>query len=82
MHCQWERKPPKLPDEDLATIISNMHRNLVKIAHVVPEMQTERQTDRQTDRQTNKQTYSLHYFATASADEVTINNCAKLQCRA
>jgi len=35
------------PEEDRATDIGNRHKNLVKIARVVPEISS--QTDRQTD---------------------------------
>jgi len=45
-----------------------MHKNLVKIAHVVPEICS--QTDRHIDRQTYIQTYSSQYFATAPASEI------------
>jgi len=44
-----------MPEEDLATDIRNMHKNLVKIAHVVPEISVG-QTD--TDTQTHRQTHS------------------------
>jgi len=37
-------------EEDRATDVGNMHKNLVKIARVVPEISW--QTDRQTHRQT------------------------------
>jgi len=66
MHCQWRRKPPKhpfpwdfvtLPEEDRAT--ANMHKNLVKVASVVPEICW--WTDRRTNRHT--QTCSSQYFA-------------------
>jgi len=53
-----------LPEEDRVTAIGNMHRNLVKIARVVPEISS------RTDRQTHTQTYSLQYFATAPAIEI------------
>jgi len=38
--------------------ICNMHKNLAKIEHVVPEIssRTDRQTHRQTDTQTDRQT--------------------------
>jgi len=56
MHCLWEGKPPKLPlpwdlvtpsEEDRATAIGNMHKKLVKIARVAPEIcwRTDRHTD-------------------------------------
>ena len=58
MHCQLE-KPPKLPlplgillpEENRATATGNMHRNLVKIAHVVPEIcwRTDTHTQTRTD---------------------------------
>ena len=38
-------------EEDRATDTSNMHKNLVKIARVVPEISSH--TDRQTDPQTD-----------------------------
>ena len=53
MHCQWGGKLPKLPlplgilpEEDRATAIRNMHKNLVKIAREVPEIfwRTDRHT--------------------------------------
>jgi len=44
--------------------ISNMHKNLVKIACVIPEISS------RIDRQTDTQTYSLQYFATAPAGVV------------
>ena len=60
MHCQWGRKPPKLPrspwdfvtlpKEHRATVMGNMQKNLVKIARVVAEMSS--RTDRQTDTHT------------------------------
>jgi len=54
-----------LPEEDRATVISNMQK-LVKIARVGSEdMLANRQTDRQTDRHTHTQTCSSQYFATA-----------------
>ena len=45
-------------------------KNLVKIAHVAPEICS--RTDRQTDTETHRQTCSSQYFATAPAGEVTI----------
>jgi len=39
-----------MPEEDRATDIGNMHKNLVKIARVVPDIDT--QTHRKTHRQT------------------------------
>ena len=53
-----------MPEEDRDAAIDNMHQNLVKIAHVVPEIFP------QTDKQTHTQTYSLQYFATALAGKV------------
>jgi len=55
-----------MPEEDRATDIGNMHKNLVKIARVVPKVSS------RTDRQTDRQTYSSQYFATAPAGEVKI----------
>jgi len=48
-----------------------MHKNLVKIARVVPGISS--QTDRHTDTDTNtqKQTYSSQYFT------ILINRCAR-----
>jgi len=42
-------------EEDRVTDIGNMHKNLVKIARVVPEISF----------QTDRQTYSSQYFAAA-----------------
>jgi len=50
------------PDDNRATALGNMYKNLVKIGHVVPEIRS--QTDRQTDKQTNRKTRSLQYSAT------------------
>jgi len=52
-----------MPEEDRAMDIGNAHKNLVKIARVVPEISS--RTDRQTDRQTDKHrhAYSSQYFA-------------------
>jgi len=56
MHRQWG-KTPKLPlpwdfvtqpEEDQATAIGNMHKNLVKITRLVQEISS--QTDRLTDK--------------------------------
>jgi len=52
-----------VPEEDRATDIGNIRKNLVKIARVVPEISW------RTDRQTDGQTYSSQYFATAPASE-------------
>jgi len=49
-----------MPEEGRATDIYNMHKNMVKIARVVPEISS--RTDRHTDRQ-----YRSQYFATAPA---------------
>jgi len=74
MHCEWGRKPPKLPlsfdfviffEEDRATVISNMHK-IVMIAHLVREISW--------PRATHTQTCSSQYFATASAAEVILAN--------
>jgi len=51
-----------MPEEDRATDIGNNHKNLVKIACVVPEISSP--TDRHTDR------HSSQYFATDPAGEV------------
>jgi len=55
-----------MPEEDCATDIGNMHKNLVKIARVIPKISL------RTDRQTHRQTYSSQYFTTAPACEVII----------
>jgi len=54
-----------LPEEDQATAIGNMHKNLVKMARVVAYRRYSRA---QTDRHT--QTCSSQYFATAVAGKV------------
>jgi len=54
-----------VPEEDRATDIGNMHKKLVKIVRVVPEISS------RTDRQTHRHTYSSQYFATALACKVT-----------
>jgi len=65
-HCQWGRKLPKLslplgfrrlPEEDRATAIGNMHRKLVKIARVVPEMSS--RTDKHKHRHAHHNTSQL-----------------------
>jgi len=38
-----------LPEDDRATDIANVHKNLIKIACVVPEISLRTDTDRQTD---------------------------------
>jgi len=53
-----------MPEEDRATDIGNMHKNLVKIARVVPEISS------RTDRHTDRQTYLSQHFATALVGEV------------
>jgi len=49
--------------------ISNMHKNLIKIARVVPEISSlpDRQADRQTDRQTHtyRQTHRRAHYNTS-----------------
>jgi len=45
-----------IPEEDRATDIGNMHKKLVKIVRVVPEMLVDRETDRHTDRHTHHNT--------------------------
>ena len=54
------------PEEERSTDIGNMHKKLVKIALVVPEISS------RTNTQTHRQAYSSQYFATATADEVNI----------
>ena len=53
-----------VPEEDRAADIGNKHKNLVKIARVVPEIFS------RTDRQTHRHTYSSQYFANAPVGEV------------
>jgi len=64
VRCQWEENPQTcpsswdyvtLPLEDRATAIGIMHKDLVKIARVVPEIscRTDRHIDRETERQTD-----------------------------
>ena len=53
-------------EKDRATDTGNMHKNVVKIAHVLPEISCH------TDRQTYRQTYLSQYFATAPVGEVKI----------
>jgi len=62
-----------MSEEDRATDTDNTHKNLVKIALVVPEISCpiDRQTDRHTDTQTHRPAHSLQYFATAPEGEVT-----------
>jgi len=55
-----------LPEEDRATDIGKMLKNLVMIAHVALEICL------RTDRQTDRQTCSSQYLATAPAGEVTV----------
>jgi len=57
-----------MPEEDRATDLGNMHKNLVKIAHVVLEISS--RTDRHTHRDRQIQTYPSQYFATAPAGKV------------
>ena len=47
---------PELSEEDRATAIGNMHKNVVKIGRVVPEISS--RTDKHTDRQTGSSQYS------------------------
>jgi len=47
-----------LPEEDRATTVGSMHKNLVRVARVAPEICW--RTDRRTDRDT--QTHSSQYF--------------------
>jgi len=78
MQCQWGGKNPQncpfpwdfviLPVEDRAMGIGNIHKNLVKIVHVAPDVCL--RTDRQTD--THTQTCSSQYFSTAPTGEVMI----------
>jgi len=53
-----------LLEEDRATAIGNMHKNLLKIARGVPEISC------RTDRQTHRQTHSSQHLATAVAGKV------------
>jgi len=58
-----------MPEGDQATDIGNKHKNLVKIARVVPEIFS--RTDR---RHEDIQTYSSQYFATSPVGEVNITD--------
>ena len=69
VHSPWDCVTP--PEEDRATAIDNMHKNLVKITRVSGDMLADRQTRTQTDIHT--QTCSLQYFTTAPAGEVKIS---------
>jgi len=66
-------------EEDQAKDISKATctKNLVKVAHVVPEIFC--QTDRHTERQTDRQTYSSQYFATAPMSKVTMHLSAHVR---
>jgi len=64
MHCQGGRNPKIAPfawdfvtltKEDRATAIGNMHKNLLKIARVIPEISS--RTDRQTDTHVDHNTW-------------------------
>jgi len=52
-----------MPEEDRATDTGNVHKNLVKIKRMVPEISS--RTD------THRQTHSSQYFATVPEGEVT-----------
>jgi len=79
MHCQWGRKPPKLPpflldfvtlpEEDRATAIGNMHKDLVKILCGSGDMLVDVDTHTHTHTQTD---ILIAILATAPAGEVTI----------
>ena len=53
-----------LPEDHRATAKGNMHKNLVKIARVVPKISS------RTHTHTQRQTYLSQYFATAPAGEL------------
>ena len=60
-----------MSEEDRTTDTGNMHKKLVKIARVVPEISS------QTDRHTDRHTYSAKYFATTLAGKLimgVVNN--------
>jgi len=81
MHCQWGRKPQKLlfplgfrhPAGRGPSYghISNMRKNLVKIAHVISEISS--RTDRQTDSHTHTHTHT-HTHANYNASQPRSNN--------
>ena len=48
-----------LPEIDWSTAIGDVHKNLMKIGHVVPEIWWRTDKHRQTDNETNKQTDML-----------------------
>jgi len=58
-----------LPEEDRATDIGNMHKNLVKVARVVLEISC--RTDRQTDKQTHSSLYFVFVIKTAIKNGLT-----------
>jgi len=79
MHCQWGRKPLKLPiplglchpaREGPSHGHRQMHKKLVKIARVVREIcsWTDRHTDTHTDRHTHYNTSSQPPWPTEYAD--------------
>jgi len=64
-----------MPEEDRATAIGNMRKNLLKMARGLPEISC--RTDRETDRQTDRQTHSSQYFPTAPAGAVKDQDAQK-----
>jgi len=67
-NSHWDFVTP--PEEDRATAIGNMHKNLVNIARVAPELcsRTDRQTDRQTDAQTHVLITILRHYCRARSN--------------
>jgi len=61
-----------MPEEDRATDMGNMHKKLLTVARVVPEISCP--TDRDRQSQTDRQTHSPQYFASTPA------GYAKLRC--
>jgi len=59
-HSPWDFVT--LPEKDRATAMGNIHKNLVKIACVVPEISS--RTDRHIHTGIHIQTYSSQYYST------------------
>jgi len=54
---------PEVEKDQAGTIVSNVHKSLVKFGRVAFEL------CEQTDRQTDKPTYSLQYFAKRNVND-------------
>jgi len=66
-----------MPEEDRATDIGNMHKNLVKMARVVLEIssRTDRQMHKHTDRQAPLITILRHRQLQKGCDHSTLHRC-------